>query len=156
MNTHIVRSIGLFFSMAILVTFSSCNILGSSDSGELLISIEGQTFEVDDTVAVQITNSYNHNIFVHNQSRWSQQQRINNEWKTIYSPIADHGPARYTLFLEAGEMKVFKYPALPSSSLFESGYNELRYRFALFHNQDSSSPLPEKQIVTPSYFISIN
>lgn len=143
-------------SITMLMTFSACNIFGSSDSDELLLSIEGHSFEVDDTVTVQINNYYDHDIFVHIQTNWWLQQKIDSEWKTIYMQYSNWGPPRFSLFIEAGEMKPLKYPALPSSALFESGYNEFRYGFALFHEPDISSPLPEKHRYTSSFIVSID
>lgn len=155
MNSKIKKRFGLALSVVLLMAFSACSILGSSDSEELLISIEGQIFGAEDTINVQLTNSYSHDIYIHRQSNWSLQQKIDKDWKTIYAPIADTGPARISLFIEAGKVKVLKLPALPSSSLYEPGHSEFRYTFGLLHEPEISSPLPEEQRISSIFMISV-
>lgn len=140
--------------MALLLSLSACNTVDSSGSDELRISIEAQLYEADDTVTIQIINNYSHDIFVHRQSIWSLQQKIDNEWKTIYAPIADTGPPRYSLFIEAGEVKELNYPALPNIALHESGHNMFRYSFGLLYEPDITTPLPEAQRHTPAFEVS--
>ncbi|MCH8556656.1 MAG: hypothetical protein LAT84_02485 [Balneolia bacterium] len=153
MKLHIIKSVGMVIVLAVLSAFSACSIVGSSDSDELIISIEGQVFDADDTVTVQITNNYNHDVFALDQSRWSLQQKIGDEWQTIYAPIADTGPPRFSLFVEAGDVITQTYPALPDGAMYDPDHNKLRYVFGLFHEPDPNSPIPNNQRVTTTFQI---
>ncbi len=155
MKTHQFKIIQFMMLIAMLLVLSSCNMIGSSDSGEVLISVESQEFQVGDSVSVEVSNNYSHNIYYHHQSSWALQQYIDDKWKTIYAPIADTGPPRFSTFLETGEVKVFIY-GLPEHALYEDGSNTFRFVFGLFHSADRSSPLSESERVTSGFTVTVN
>lgn len=140
--------------ISFLLTLSACSLFNSSDSDEVRITIQGQSFGVGDSISVSIANHYGHDLYLHLQSRWSLQQKVENEWKTIYSPVVDTGPARFSVYVKSGDRRIATYPSLPSSSYFdEAGENAFRYVFGFYHKPDLNKPIPENQRMKPVFRI---